>query len=220
MGAPSYIVTAAMWMSAEARCARSIDLARGAWRRWGGGGRMNMIDDREVGIWYRWKVEGCAAAGQVRALSQDELKQQAAWKAVEYVSSGMVLGLGTGSTAAYAVRRPGLCRLPADGVPLWHTASAWMGCPGPQGGSFAVAAATQIQAARTAEAADHQRVGWTALYCISRLCNRARQLGRLVAGWQMPRYNRRALLVHHAGQQCSMLEGCEQRKLWRSRWTG
>lgn len=40
----------------------------------------------------------------MRALSQDELKQQAAWKAVEYVSSGMVLGLGTGSTAAYAVR--------------------------------------------------------------------------------------------------------------------
>lgn len=36
-------------------------------------------------------------------MSQDELKQQAAWKAVEYVSSGMVLGLGTGSTAAYAV---------------------------------------------------------------------------------------------------------------------
>lgn len=43
---------------------------------------------------------------QVRALSQDELKQQAAWKAVEYVSSGMVLGLGTGSTAAYAVCTP------------------------------------------------------------------------------------------------------------------
>jgi ribose 5-phosphate isomerase A len=41
----------------------------------------------------------------VRALSQDELKQQAAWKAVEYVSSGMVLGLGTGSTAAFAVDR-------------------------------------------------------------------------------------------------------------------
>mmetsp|Transcript_1581 Transcript_1581/g.4690 ORF Transcript_1581/g.4690 Transcript_1581/m.4690 type:complete len:284 (+) Transcript_1581:100-951(+) len=47
------------------------------------------------------------ASVQVRALSQDELKQQAAWKAVEYVSSGMVLGLGTGSTAAYAVDRIG-----------------------------------------------------------------------------------------------------------------
>lgn len=47
------------------------------------------------------------ATVQVRALSQDELKQQAAWKAVEYVSSGMVLGLGTGSTAAYAVDRIG-----------------------------------------------------------------------------------------------------------------
>ncbi len=40
-------------------------------------------------------------------LSQDELKQQAAWKAVEYVKSGMVVGLGTGSTAAYAVDRIG-----------------------------------------------------------------------------------------------------------------
>lgn len=47
------------------------------------------------------------AAVQVGAMSQDELKQQAAWKAVEYVSSGMVLGLGTGSTAAYAVDRIG-----------------------------------------------------------------------------------------------------------------
>ena len=43
-----------------------------------------------------------------RALSQqDELKQQAAWKAVEYVKSGMKLGLGTGSTAAFAVDRIG-----------------------------------------------------------------------------------------------------------------
>ena len=40
-------------------------------------------------------------------LSQDELKQQAAWKAVEYVKSGMVVGLGTGSTAAFAVDRIG-----------------------------------------------------------------------------------------------------------------
>lgn len=45
----------------------------------------------------------CAAM----ALSQDELKQQAAWKAVEYCKSGMVLGLGTGSTAAFAVDRIG-----------------------------------------------------------------------------------------------------------------
>eukprot|EP01023_Acetabularia_acetabulum_P020123 TRINITY_DN20370_c0_g1_i3.p2 TRINITY_DN20370_c0_g1~~TRINITY_DN20370_c0_g1_i3.p2 ORF type:complete len:278 (-),score=68.00 TRINITY_DN20370_c0_g1_i3:112-945(-) len=40
-------------------------------------------------------------------LSQDELKKQAAWKAVDYVKSGMVLGLGTGSTAAFAVDRVG-----------------------------------------------------------------------------------------------------------------
>ncbi|EFN57894.1 hypothetical protein CHLNCDRAFT_34303 [Chlorella variabilis] len=40
-------------------------------------------------------------------LDQDELKKQAAWKAVEYVKSGMVVGLGTGSTAAFAVDRIG-----------------------------------------------------------------------------------------------------------------
>ena len=32
---------------------------------------------------------------------------QAAWQAVEYVKSGMVVGLGTGSTAAFAVDRIG-----------------------------------------------------------------------------------------------------------------
>jgi ribose 5-phosphate isomerase A len=49
-------------------------------------------------------------AAQVQAsaaVSQDELKKQAAWKAVEYVKSGMVVGLGTGSTAAFAVDRIG-----------------------------------------------------------------------------------------------------------------
>ena len=37
--------------------------------------------------------------------SQDQLKKAAAHKAVEFVSSGMVVGLGTGSTAAFAVDR-------------------------------------------------------------------------------------------------------------------
>jgi ribose 5-phosphate isomerase A len=41
-------------------------------------------------------------------LSYDELKRQAARAAVErYVGSGMVVGLGTGSTATFAVRRIG-----------------------------------------------------------------------------------------------------------------
>lgn len=35
----------------------------------------------------------------------DRLKKQAAWRAVELVEPGMVVGLGAGSTAAYAVRR-------------------------------------------------------------------------------------------------------------------
>ncbi|KAK9735298.1 hypothetical protein RND81_04G197100 [Saponaria officinalis] len=40
-------------------------------------------------------------------LTQDQLKQLAAVKAVDSVKSGMVLGLGTGSTAAFAVARIG-----------------------------------------------------------------------------------------------------------------
>ncbi|KAG6500702.1 probable ribose-5-phosphate isomerase 2 [Zingiber officinale] len=39
--------------------------------------------------------------------SQDELKRVAAHRAVELVQSGMVLGLGTGSTAAHAIDRVG-----------------------------------------------------------------------------------------------------------------
>lgn len=40
-------------------------------------------------------------------LTQDDLKKLAADKAVEYVRSGMVLGLGTGSTAAFVVAKLG-----------------------------------------------------------------------------------------------------------------
>ena len=36
---------------------------------------------------------------------QDELKQKAAHRAVEFIDSGMVVGLGTGSTTEFAVRR-------------------------------------------------------------------------------------------------------------------
>lgn len=40
--------------------------------------------------------------------SQDELKKQVGYKAVDdYIKSGMVVGLGTGSTAAFAVERVG-----------------------------------------------------------------------------------------------------------------
>jgi ribose 5-phosphate isomerase A len=42
------------------------------------------------------------------AMSQDELKKEAGYKAVDdYVKSGMVVGLGTGSTAYFAVERVG-----------------------------------------------------------------------------------------------------------------
>jgi ribose 5-phosphate isomerase A len=39
--------------------------------------------------------------------SQDELKQEAAYRAVELVRSGMVVGLGSGSTADFATQRLG-----------------------------------------------------------------------------------------------------------------
>lgn len=43
-----------------------------------------------------------------KALSQDELKKMVGYKAVDdYVKSGMVVGLGTGSTAYFAVERVG-----------------------------------------------------------------------------------------------------------------
>ncbi|XP_044499204.1 probable ribose-5-phosphate isomerase 3, chloroplastic [Mangifera indica] len=47
-------------------------------------------------------------AQAVPALTQDDLKKLAADKAVDYVKSGMVLGLGTGSTAAFVVDKLGL----------------------------------------------------------------------------------------------------------------
>ncbi|CAM0905493.1 unnamed protein product [Alopecurus aequalis] len=47
------------------------------------------------------------AAKTATALTQDDLKRLAAVRAVEQVESGMVLGLGTGSTAAFAVAEIG-----------------------------------------------------------------------------------------------------------------
>jgi ribose 5-phosphate isomerase A len=38
-------------------------------------------------------------------VTQNELKEKAAWRAVEFIESGMVVGLGTGSTASFAVVR-------------------------------------------------------------------------------------------------------------------
>jgi ribose 5-phosphate isomerase A len=37
--------------------------------------------------------------------SNEELKKQAAYRAVEFVTSGMIIGLGTGSTAKFAIER-------------------------------------------------------------------------------------------------------------------
>ncbi|GER29928.1 ribose-5-phosphate isomerase-like protein [Striga asiatica] len=46
-----------------------------------------------------------AAAAAAPQFTQDDLKKIAAYKAVEHVESGMVIGLGTGSTARHAVDR-------------------------------------------------------------------------------------------------------------------
>ncbi len=51
------------------------------------------------------------------ALSQDELKQAAARAAAQQVESGMVVGLGTGSTAAFAVSAIA-DRMQAEGITL------------------------------------------------------------------------------------------------------
>lgn len=48
-----------------------------------------------------------SAAAAPPTMSQEELKKKAAHQAVELVESGMVLGLGTGSTAAHALDRIG-----------------------------------------------------------------------------------------------------------------
>merc|ERR1719380_48621 len=57
------------------------------------------------------KASGVVALTRPRNVvmqSQDELKKQVGYKAVDdYVKSGMVVGLGTGSTAAFAVERVG-----------------------------------------------------------------------------------------------------------------
>lgn len=53
------------------------------------------------------KLVGASAPPTCQAvpLTQDDLKKIAAYKAVEHVKSGMVVGLGTGSTAKHAVDR-------------------------------------------------------------------------------------------------------------------
>lgn len=55
-------------------------------------------------------LHACRARGPAPGLVPDcthPRRVQAAWKAVEYVKSGDVVGLGTGSTAAFAVDRIG-----------------------------------------------------------------------------------------------------------------
>ena len=54
------------------------------------------------------RVGSFARFGRLAMQTQDELKQMVGAKAIDdYVTSGMVVGLGTGSTAAFAVSRLG-----------------------------------------------------------------------------------------------------------------
>jgi len=56
-----------------------------------------------------YAASAARSASAIAMASQDELKKQVGYKAVDdYVKSGMVIGLGTGSTAAFAVERVGM----------------------------------------------------------------------------------------------------------------
>lgn len=50
-------------------------------------------------------------------MSTEDAKRAAAEKAVSYVKNGMTVGLGTGSTAFYAIEKIGELRLQVQGVP-------------------------------------------------------------------------------------------------------
>ena len=61
-----------------------------------------------VALRSHYAISHTALSMSETALSQDELKKQVGYKAVDdYVKSGMVVGLGTGSTAYFAVERVG-----------------------------------------------------------------------------------------------------------------
>ncbi|PIA31655.1 hypothetical protein AQUCO_04900153v1 [Aquilegia coerulea] len=60
-----------------------------------------------IRTYTRMSIKAFSAPTPAPPLTQDDLKKLAAYKAVDYVSSGMVLGLGTGSTAAFVVSRIG-----------------------------------------------------------------------------------------------------------------
>lgn len=74
------------------------------WKFLNSNAHLHFIRSRNVNI-GRLSVRAMSSSTSV--LTQDQLKKLAAEKAVEYVESGMVLGLGTGSTAAFAVARIG-----------------------------------------------------------------------------------------------------------------
>ena len=66
--------------------------------------------------------------------NRDELKRAAALRAIEEVEDGMVLGLGTGSTAAFVVE--GLARRVATGLRVVGIPTSDPPQPTPAGSAF------------------------------------------------------------------------------------
>ena len=56
--------------------------------------------------------------------AQDDLKRLAAERAVEFVTSGMVVGLGGGTTALFAIRRLAACCARAPCATSWACRAA------------------------------------------------------------------------------------------------
>ncbi|KAM7270834.1 hypothetical protein ACFE04_030048 [Oxalis oulophora] len=68
---------------------------------------MAITEPHLIGTDKPQSVESPMAFSTIKFHSQDDLKRIAAYKAVEFVESGMVIGLGTGSTAKHVVDRIG-----------------------------------------------------------------------------------------------------------------
>lgn len=62
------------------------------------------LQDEGVAVFEKSSAIEDSGAGEVNAKGVPQLKQQAAERAVDFIKSGMVVGLGAGSTALYALR--------------------------------------------------------------------------------------------------------------------
>ena len=72
-------------------------------------GSLIRLTAAKLGVGHVRSLASGACAPVSFAMDQDDLKRQAAKRAVELVEPGMVVGLGGGTTALLAVRRLGVC---------------------------------------------------------------------------------------------------------------